>query len=37
MGAELDVQSELGQGAEFTLHLPATSAERRPSVADLVT
>jgi PAS domain S-box-containing protein len=37
MGAELDVQSELGQGAEFTLHLPAASSERRPSVVDLVT
>jgi signal transduction histidine kinase len=37
MDAELDVQSEPGQGAEFTLHLRAPSAERRPSVADLVT
>jgi two-component system phosphate regulon sensor histidine kinase PhoR len=36
MGAELDVQSEPGQGAEFTLHLPTTS-ERLPSVVDLVT
>jgi signal transduction histidine kinase len=35
MGAELDVQSELGQGAEFTLHL-AAPAQQRPSVADLV-
>ena len=37
MGAELDVQSEPGQGAEFTLHLPARSPKRRPSVVDLVT
>jgi len=37
MGAELDVQSELGQGAEFTLHLRVASPERRPSVVDLVT
>jgi PAS domain S-box-containing protein len=37
MGAEVDVQSELGQGAEFTLHLQALSPERRPSVVDLVT
>lgn len=37
MGAELDVQSELGQGAEFTLHLSAASTERLPSVVDLVT
>jgi len=35
MGAELDVQSEPGQGAEFTLHLPAATG-RRPSVVDLV-
>jgi signal transduction histidine kinase len=35
MGADLDVQSEPGQGAEFTLHLPAVTG-RRPSVADLV-
>ena len=35
MGAELDVRSEPGQGAEFTLHLPAATG-RRPSVVDLV-
>jgi signal transduction histidine kinase len=35
MKAELDVQSELGQGAEFTLHLPS-AVERSPSVVDLV-
>lgn len=35
MGASLDVQSEVGQGAEFTLRL-TTAAERRPSVIDLV-
>jgi len=37
MGAELDVRSEPGQGAEFTVHLPAPSQGRRPSVIDLVT
>jgi PAS domain S-box-containing protein len=37
MGAELDVQSEPGQGAEFTLHLRAPSHGRTPSVVDLVT
>jgi signal transduction histidine kinase len=35
MGADLDVQSELGRGAEFTLHLRAATG-RRPSVVDLV-
>ena len=33
MGAELDVQSEPGQGAEFTLHLPTPAAGRPPALA----
>jgi signal transduction histidine kinase len=36
MGAALDVQSEVGQGAEFTLHLHAAAAEPTPSIVDLV-
>ena len=36
MGAELDVQSEPGQGAEFTLHLQAPAGDRLPSVVDLM-
>jgi hypothetical protein len=35
MGAELGVQSALGQGAEFTLRLPSATG-RQPSVLDLV-
>ena len=35
MGATLGVQSEVGQGAEFTVRLPVP-AQRRPSVIDLV-
>jgi signal transduction histidine kinase len=37
MGAALDVQSQPGQGAEFTLHLRAPAPGHRPSLADLVT
>ena len=35
MNAELDVKSEPGQGAEFTLHLRAATG-RRPQLVDLV-
>lgn len=36
MGAELDVRSAPGEGAEFTLHVRAAAPERSLSVADLV-
>ena len=36
MDAELDVHSEPGQGAEFTLHLRTPAAGRRSQLIDLV-
>jgi PAS domain S-box-containing protein len=36
MDAELDVDSEPGQGAQFTLHLRTPAAGRRPQLVDLV-
>lgn len=36
MGAELTVQSESGQGAEFTLHLRSPAPTLRPALIDLV-
>jgi signal transduction histidine kinase len=36
MGAELDVESEPGHGAEFTLHLRAPAPGARPTLVDLV-
>jgi len=36
MDAELDVESEPGNGAEFTLHLRTPAAGRRPQLVDLV-
>lgn len=36
MGAELDLQSAPGEGAEFTLRVRAAAPEHRPAVIDLV-